>query len=130
MPCAQPQGALGSCQTLLSPLGPSPGPHLGQSPLGHGAFSGHAKAGPPHCGLEEEAPPCRSVPGCGGISGAHGPGKGGSRVLILMLSEPAGTRLCKDPQSADPKAGTSHNSLLLATIATPSLQNTYEHHVP
>lgn len=130
MPCAQPQGALGSCQTLLSPLGPSPGPHLGQSPLGRGAFSGHAKAGPPHCGLEGEAPVCRSVPGCGGTSGAHGPGKGGSRVLILMLSEPAGTRLCKDPQSADPKAGTSHNSFLLATIATPSLQNTYEHHVP
>lgn len=35
-------------------------------------------------------------------------------MLILMLSEPGGTRVCRDPQSADPKAGTSHSSLVLA----------------
>lgn len=47
---------------------------------------------------QEEAPVCRLVPGCGGTSGAHGPEKRESEVLLLMLSEPGGTRTRRDAQ--------------------------------
>lgn len=59
--------------------------------------------------VQEEDPVCRSVPGCRRTNGAHSPEKRASRVLLLMLSEPGGTRTRREAQSTDLNAETSHS---------------------